>query len=119
MTSSLSPALPNPHQPPPPPPVPPPFRLLRRENRSVATKLVLYTVVMFTFPLFVFFFVRDHVLGSPDVDFASRNNWSVGCAVFACNLVIAAYVYSAFNEPETEEDKREREARERIKTRTD
>ena len=93
--------------------------LLKRENRGVASKLLFYSILMFTVPFLAFFFLRDYALGGPDVDFATRNNWSVGGAVVAVNLVIAAYVYDAFSEPETEEEVRERDKRMGKKERTD
>ena len=57
-------------------------------------KLLRYTVVMFTFPIGVFYIFFYLVFGGdPDM-----LGWSGLAAVLAANLVIFAYVKMAFNE---------------------
>ena len=73
---------------------------MQEQNRDVARKLGIATGAMFTFPLFVYF-ACFHLF------FAHKENpeaWGGIMAVFAANIVIAAYVWSAFSEPDDDFD---------------
>mmetsp|Transcript_19336 Transcript_19336/g.40602 ORF Transcript_19336/g.40602 Transcript_19336/m.40602 type:complete len:118 (+) Transcript_19336:344-697(+) len=78
--------------------------LFQEQNRSVAKKLGIATLLMFTLPILAFY-IGYYVL------FTQKEEplmWSGGLAVLFTNLVIAGYVVSAFGEEEdfTEEEKR-------------
>jgi hypothetical protein len=77
---------------------------MQPQNRSVGHKLLLYTILMFTFPLLSFFVLRD---GPPSLS----PQWSALGAVLAANVVIAAYCWMAFSEEEPEETEEERRGR--------
>ncbi len=75
-------------------PFPIPHRLSAPHNRTVVAKLIRYTVVMFTFPIGVFFISQHLVFGS-DKDYLGHSGIA---AVVAANLVIASYVRMAWYE---------------------
>lgn len=51
---------------------------------------------MFTFPIAVFFFCFHFVFHNKTYP----ESWAGGAAIFAANIVVFGYVYSAFNEEE-------------------
>ena len=63
-------------------------------NRLVTLKLIRYTIFMFTFPIFVFYFFRLIVF-KEDKD---KLGWCGIAAVVAANIVIVSYVWMAWNE---------------------
>jgi len=75
-------------------------RLLREENRQVAKKLGIATGLMFTFPIFTFYLCYHIIFASKEQPLA----WSGFAAVGAANIVVFGYVYSAFSEPDDEDD---------------
>jgi hypothetical protein len=75
-------------------------RLLREENREVAKKLGIATGLMFTFPILTFYTCFHFIFASKEQPLA----WSGFAAVAAANIVIFGYVYSAFSEPDDEDD---------------
>ena len=66
------------------------------ENRAVTVKLLQYSVLMFALPLGVFYAMLHGVFRG-DVD---KVGWCGIAAVVAANVVIAAYVVMAWNEPD-------------------
>ena len=68
--------------------------VLAPHNREVILKLVRYSIVMFTFPIGVFFLFH-HFVFMQDKD---SLKWSGMAAVVAANTVIAAYVRMAWQE---------------------
>mmetsp|Transcript_36824 Transcript_36824/g.95359 ORF Transcript_36824/g.95359 Transcript_36824/m.95359 type:complete len:165 (-) Transcript_36824:239-733(-) len=79
--------------------------LQHKQNREVMMKLIRYSFLMFTFPFAVFYLVYYYGHDLPYLD--NENNRLMGSAmasVLAANIVIVAYVVSAWNEPI--EDKR-------------
>eukprot|EP01039_Chlorochromonas_danica_P008972 gene8971-9904_t len=77
------------------------------QNRAVTHKLMLYTAVMFSFPICTFYF-SFYVLFKGD---HSMLGWSGILAVVAANIVIAAYVVMAWREDQEESQK---EAQQRL-----
>lgn len=73
-----------------------PYRLLLRENRKVANKLGFYTVLMLTVPIITFYICFYFLFSKKAEPLA----WSGFAAVGAANIIVAAYVYSAFSEPD-------------------
>eukprot|EP01012_Entosiphon_sulcatum_P049311 TRINITY_DN67919_c0_g1_i1.p1 TRINITY_DN67919_c0_g1~~TRINITY_DN67919_c0_g1_i1.p1 ORF type:complete len:123 (-),score=18.33 TRINITY_DN67919_c0_g1_i1:50-397(-) len=67
------------------------------DNRNTFAKLVRYSFIMFTLPVIVLLAVRNGVLANYDSNV--RDGVAVIAAVVSANLVIAAYVLSAFNDP--------------------
>lgn len=63
-------------------------------NRSTVMKLLFYTLLMVTLPLGTYFFLL-YVVFKGDMNMVG---WSGIGAVFTCNIVIAAYVVSAWKE---------------------
>jgi hypothetical protein len=74
--------------------------LMQEQNRDVARKLGIATGAMFTFPLIVYFACFHFVFAHKDFPEA----WAGIMAVIAANVVIAAYVWSAFSEPDDDFD---------------
>uniref|UniRef100_A0A7S2XVQ8 Vacuolar ATPase assembly integral membrane protein VMA21 homolog n=1 Tax=Fibrocapsa japonica TaxID=94617 RepID=A0A7S2XVQ8_9STRA len=68
--------------------------LLAPENRNVANKLGIYSVMMFVFPVVVFFFFNNIILKSN----SDRLMWSGFASVLAVNIVIASYIVMAWKE---------------------
>jgi hypothetical protein len=75
-----------------------PHRLFQQQNKDVAIKLGTATVLMFTFPIAVFYICFHHVFNNNEFP----ENWSGGMAVLAANIVVAGYVISAFSEEDDE-----------------
>ena len=71
-------------------------RLMQEQNKDVARKLGLATAIMFTFPIITFYVCFYFIFSHHE----EPANWSGGMAVFAANIVIYGYVYSAFSEPD-------------------
>jgi multisubunit Na+/H+ antiporter MnhB subunit len=67
-----------------------------RENRKVANKLGFYTVLMLTVPIITFYICFYFLFSNKSEPLA----WSGFAAVGAANIIVAAYVYSAFSEPD-------------------
>eukprot|EP01102_Stenamoeba_stenopodia_P000944 TRINITY_DN10854_c0_g1_i1.p1 TRINITY_DN10854_c0_g1~~TRINITY_DN10854_c0_g1_i1.p1 ORF type:complete len:147 (-),score=38.15 TRINITY_DN10854_c0_g1_i1:19-417(-) len=66
------------------------------ENQVVLRKLVVTTVMMFVFPLVVFFAIFEHAPALLDVAESQAQTMAIIGAVVAANLVIVGYVISAF-----------------------
>mmetsp|Transcript_410 Transcript_410/g.985 ORF Transcript_410/g.985 Transcript_410/m.985 type:complete len:96 (+) Transcript_410:266-553(+) len=73
--------------------------LMKEENREVARKLGIATVCMFTLPVIVFFIA--HAIFA---DKKYPDSWAGGFAIVTVNIIIAAYVYSAFQEDDDDDD---------------
>mmetsp|Transcript_15687 Transcript_15687/g.19906 ORF Transcript_15687/g.19906 Transcript_15687/m.19906 type:complete len:118 (-) Transcript_15687:309-662(-) len=77
------------------------FKILQLEqNKKVARKLYITTGIMFTVP-FLAYFLSYHFIFHNKV---YPESWSGGVAVFAANIVLYGYVYSAFTEEDDEEE---------------
>jgi len=63
-------------------------------NRGVTLKLLRYSAAMFVLPITVYFLVL-HLVFRGDRD---KVGWSGIAAVITANVVVAAYVFSAWNE---------------------
>lgn len=77
--------------------------MFQEQNKDVARKLGFATLLMFTFPIIVFYVCFYFVFNHHE----EPANWSGGMAVLAANIVIYGYVYSAFSEPDDFEEKSE------------
>lgn len=63
-----------------------------------------YSLAMFTLPFIAFFYVR-HVLNDTfHIDGFTNTVWSIVAAVVTVNIIILAYAYRAYHEPEYDED---------------
>jgi len=73
---------------------------MQEQNRSAGNTLLLFTVLMFTLPIITFFLARDGL--------SLHYNYATFFSVLVVNIIIAVYVYLAFNEEEeeTEEERR-------------
>jgi hypothetical protein len=74
------------------------FRLQLEQNKQVANKLYKATFAMFTLPLLCFFLCQMVIFKNDE----SYIMWSGFAAVGMVNLVIFAYVWSAFHEDESD-----------------
>ena len=73
-------------------------------NRNVTLKLLRYSAAMFVLPIAVYFLVL-HLVFQGDRD---KVGWSGIAAVITANVVVAAYVRSAWNEEDPEDGKRDK-----------
>ena len=76
------------------------YRLQQEQNRAVAQKLYIATGIMFTFPFIVFFISFYFIFHNKTYP----ESWAGGAAIFAANIVIFGYVYSAFSEEDEEDE---------------
>jgi hypothetical protein len=89
-------------------PPPPPFRnsfsnlMEHPGNKQVIRKLVAYTLLMFLCPIMVYFLVTANVGPLLDVPAHRVSIYGAVAAVIMANLVIVAYVVSAFREDDNE-----------------
>ena len=88
-----------------PSPAPAPFRRPSMQtvmeepgNRAVIFKLVAYTLMMIMAPVLVYFLVNKHIASFVDVSPERAYLYGAGASVFTVNLLIVAYVVSAFRE---------------------
>ena len=70
-------------------------------NKAVTIKLLRYTLVMFTFPVGVFYLVYHLILGGK----RELAGWAGIAAVIAANVVIAFYVWMAYTEEDDDKMK--------------
>ena len=73
--------------------------LFQEQNRETASKLGRATLAMFTLPLLVFYVCSNFVFSEKE----DPMMWGGFTAVLMVNVVIAGYVYSAFNEEDDAE----------------
>mmetsp|Transcript_17863 Transcript_17863/g.24765 ORF Transcript_17863/g.24765 Transcript_17863/m.24765 type:complete len:107 (+) Transcript_17863:77-397(+) len=69
--------------------------LFQEQNKEVGRKLGLATLAMFSLPLISFFLAMEIFAHKED-----PTMWAGGISILMVNLVIAAYVISAFSEPD-------------------
>ncbi|GMH68243.1 hypothetical protein TrRE_jg8959 [Triparma retinervis] len=80
------------------------------QNRSVGTKLLHYTLMMFTLPIIGFYLVESFLLrDTPYLWGIRRNNWATLFSVCVVNVIITSYVIMAFNEKDEGEEGEEGE----------
>lgn len=71
---------------------------MQKQNQEVGKKLGTATACMFTLPILAFY-LGNHVLFK---DKENPDNWAGGLAILVTNIVVFAYCYSAFQEPDDE-----------------
>ncbi|TFJ81775.1 hypothetical protein NSK_007023 [Nannochloropsis salina CCMP1776] len=73
--------------------------LMEPQNKDVGRKLFIYTLAMFSLPIFVFYICRYLIFAA---DTERRDMWSGFTAVASVNVIIVLYVVSAFREDREE-----------------
>jgi hypothetical protein len=68
--------------------------LLSPENRETGRKLFLATACMFTLPIVVYYACFYGAFAHK----AQPENWAGACSILVVNIIIGAYVWSAFSE---------------------